>query len=114
MPFMSGCNDTTVVCSIRQHVTLIEHSHTLHVTLRFSILFEQMCKYRISLINTAFLISTPVWYYLNTNNIDIVVIFISSVPLNSTACHFATPGITAKLSCNNNNFINCTPVVTSK
>ena len=25
-----------------------------------------------------------VWYYLNTNNIDIVVIFISSAPLNNT------------------------------
>ena len=46
--------------------------------------------YRISSINTAFSISTPVRYYLNTNNIDIVVIFTSSAPLNSTV--FATPG----------------------
>ena len=34
--------------------------------------------YRISLINTAFSISTPVQYYLNTSNIDMVVIFIGS------------------------------------
>ena len=46
--------------------------------------------YHISLINTAFSFSTPVQYYLNTNNIDIVVIFINSTPSNSTACHFAT------------------------
>ena len=36
------------------------------------------------------------WYYSNTNNIDIVVIFISSAPSNSTACYFATPDIIAK------------------
>ena len=41
------------------------------------------------------LINTPVPYYLNTNNIDTVVTFISSAPSNSIACHFATPGITA-------------------
>ena len=52
-------------------------------------------EYRVSSINTAFLISTPVQYYLNTNNIDIVVIFISSAPSNGTTCHFVTPGITA-------------------
>ena len=46
--------------------------------------------YCISSINTAFSISTPVRYYLNTNNIDIVVINIRNTPLNSTACHFAT------------------------
>ena len=51
--------------------------------------------YCISSINATFLISVPVWYYLNTNNTDIVVIFISSVPSNSTACHFVTPGTTA-------------------
>ena len=51
--------------------------------------------YRISLINITFLISTPVRYYLNTNNIDIVVNFISSAPLNSTTYHFVTPGIMA-------------------
>ena len=50
---------------------------------------------RISSIITAFLITTPVRYYLNTNNIDIVVIFISISLSNSTACHFATPGIMA-------------------
>ena len=44
---------------------------------------------RISLINTTSLIRIPVWYYLNINNIDIVVIFISSTPSNNTACHFA-------------------------
>ena len=47
-----------------------------------------------SLINTTFSISTPVQYYLNANNIDTVIIFISSAPSNSTACHFTTPGIT--------------------
>ena len=46
----------------------------------------------ISLINTTFLISTPVQYYFNTNNIDIII-FISSAPSNSTTCHHATPGI---------------------
>ena len=51
--------------------------------------------YCISSINVTFLISTSVWYYLNINNTDIVVIFISSVPWNSTACHFVTPGTTA-------------------
>ena len=49
--------------------------------------------YRISLIKTTILINTPVWYYLNTKNIDVVVIFICSAPSNSTACHFASPGI---------------------
>ena len=49
---------------------------------------------RISLINTTSLIRIPVWYYLNTNNIDIVVIFISSTPSNNTACHFAILDIT--------------------
>ena len=52
--------------------------------------------YRISSINTASSISTPVWYYSNTNNIEMLVIFISSAPSNSTACHFATPDIIAK------------------
>ena len=51
--------------------------------------------YRISAINTAFLISTPVQYYSNTNNIEMVVIFINSTPSNNTACHFATPDIIA-------------------
>ena len=58
--------------------------------------------YRISVIIAASLISTLMWYYLKTNNIDIVVIFISSTPSNSTVCHFATPGV---MLCNNNNFI---------
>ena len=49
---------------------------------------------RISLINTAFLISIAVGYYLNTNNIDLIVILINRVPSNSIACHLATPGIT--------------------
>ena len=52
--------------------------------------------YRISSINIASLISTPVQYYSNTNNIEMVVIFISSAPSNSTACHFVTPDIIAK------------------
>ena len=51
--------------------------------------------YHISSINAVFLISIPLRYYLNTNNIDIVIIFISSTPLNSTACHFVALGITA-------------------
>ena len=53
--------------------------------------------YRISSISTAFSISTPVQYiyYLNTNNIDIGVIFISSAPSNSTAYRLATLGIMA-------------------
>ena len=57
----------------------------------------QVAIYRVSFINTAFLIGTPVpvLYYLNTNNIDVVVIFISSAPWNITTCHFVTLGITA-------------------
>ena len=51
--------------------------------------------YLISSISTVFSINTLEWYYLNTNNIDVAVIFISSAPLNSTACHFVSPGITA-------------------
>ena len=53
--------------------------------------------YRISSISTAISISTPVQYiyYLNTNNIDIGVIFIISAPSNSTACRLATLGIMA-------------------
>ena len=65
--------------------------------------YKQICSldytpnsnYHISLINTAFSISILVRYYLNTNNIDIVVIFISSAPSNSTACYFVMPGIMA-------------------
>ena len=53
--------------------------------------------------------------YLNTNNIDIVVFFISSAPSISTAYQFANPGIYyGKLSCNNDNLIDCIRVVTSK
>ena len=52
--------------------------------------------YRISSTNTTSSISTPVQYYSNTNNIDMVVIFISSAPLNSTTRHFATLDIIAK------------------
>ena len=58
-----------------------------------------MCivNYRISSINTAFLISTPVRYYLNTDNIDIRSSnFISSTPSNSIACNFVTLGINKK------------------
>ena len=67
----------------------------------------------ISSINTASLISTPVRYYLNMNNIDIVVIFISSTPLNSTICHFTTE-YCIKLLCNDDNFINHIRLITSK
>ena len=52
--------------------------------------------YHASLFNTASSISTSVRYYSNTNNIDMVVIFISSAPSNSTTYHFATPDIIAK------------------
>ena len=55
-------------------------------------------KYHNSSINAAFLISSPVQYYLNTNNIDIVVIFISSTPSNSTTCYFANLSITMMIS----------------
>ena len=55
--------------------------------------FHHLC---ISSINTTSLISTPVQYYSNTNNIEIVVIFISSARSSSTACHFTTPDIIAK------------------
>ena len=65
-----------------------------------------MYEYRISLIHTAFSISASVRYYLNANDIAVVVIFTSSTPSNSTTCHFATLGITANyVSCNDNNFI---------
>ena len=43
-------------------------------------------EYHISSINTASLISTPVRYYSSTDNIDIVVILISSTPSDNTAC----------------------------
>ena len=49
-------------------------------------------KYHISLINITFLISTALWYYVNTNNIDVIVNFISGKPSNSTAYHFANLG----------------------
>ena len=54
-----------------------------------------LCISRTRTINTAFSFSTPVWHYLNTSNINIVVIFISSVSSNSTVCHFVTLGIAA-------------------
>ena len=60
--------------------------------------------YHISLINTASSISTPVRYYSNTNSIEMVVIFISNTPSNSTACHFAT-GYYGKISCNDGSLI---------
>ena len=50
-------------------------------------------------------------YYMNTNKIDIIVIFISSLPLNSKY-HMALcdSGYFDKLSCNDDNFINCIQV----
>ena len=55
-----------------------------------------MSMYCISSINTTFVISTPMGYtYMNRSNINIAVISISRAPLNSTACHFTTPDITA-------------------
>ena len=47
------------------------------------------------LISTTSSIIAPVWHYLNANNIEMVAIFISRAPLNSTACHFATQDIIA-------------------
>ena len=41
--------------------------------------------YRISSINTAPSISTAVWYYSNTNNIEFNVYFNSNAPSNNTA-----------------------------
>ena len=58
--------------------------------------YSLYCMYHISSINTTSSISTPVRYYSNINNIEMVVIFISNAPSNSTACHFATPDIIAK------------------
>ena len=54
-----------------------------------------MCVYCICLINTVSMICTPVQHYLNKKNIEIVLTFISNAPSNSTACHLATPNITA-------------------
>ena len=61
-------------------------------------IFVCMCVYTYHTfsINTASSISTPVRYYSNTNNIEMVVIFISNTPLNSTAFHFAILDIIAK------------------
>ena len=61
-------------------------------------MYTHICNiiYCISSINAASSISTPVRYYSSTNNIKMVVIFISNAPLNSTACHFATLDIIAK------------------
>ena len=64
---------------------------------------SEIAIYRIFSINTTSLIGTPVRCYSNTpvcyysnTNIEIVVIFISSAPLNNTACHFTTLDIIAK------------------
>ena len=46
--------------------------------------------YCISLIDTTSSISTSVWYNLSIDNTEIVVIFINSIPSNSTSCHFVT------------------------
>ena len=69
--------------------------------------YIRICTYHISLINNASLISTPVRYYSNTNNIEMVVIFVSSLPSNRIAYHLVTPDISySKLLCNRSNFIN--------
>ena len=47
--------------------------------------FENFKIYHISSINTASLISTAVWYYSNTNNIEFNVYFNSNAPSNNTA-----------------------------
>ena len=70
----------------------------------------------VFLINTAFLVSTPVWYYSNTspNNIEMVVIFISSAPSNNTyRMLLCDSGYYSKLSCNDGNFIDRIQVITS-
>ena len=64
--------------------------HNIHIYIRVYI-----CSYHISSINTASSISTPVQYYSNKNNIEMVVTFISSASSKSTACHFTTPDIIA-------------------
>ena len=49
----------------------------VHTTLGF--------RYRISSINNASSISTAVWYYSNTNNIEFNVYFNGNAPSNNTA-----------------------------
>ena len=71
------------------------NSYSTKELMNNAIIFKIKTYCHISLINIPLLISTPVQYYLNANNIDTVVIFISSAPSNSIACNFATPGITA-------------------
>ena len=46
--------------------------------------YKDKTKYRISSINTASSISTAVWYYSNTNNIEFNVYFNSNAPSNNT------------------------------
>ena len=53
---------------------LILYSNTSWFQLAYLYLYSSTtCKYHISSINTASSISTTVWYYLRTNNIDIVL-----------------------------------------
>ena len=91
---MSSWNIKLINYSPATMVAVGRLMHTI-TSIASSHLGYEIYTYRISSINATFLISTSVCYYLNTNNIDIVVIFISSVPWNSTACHFVTPGTTA-------------------
>ena len=70
--------------------------------------------YRISSINTASLICIPVWYYSNTNNIDMVVIFISSQhTLEQYRMPLCDSGYYSKISCNDGSFIDRIRVTTS-
>ena len=79
----------------REHLRIMALSSITAISLWIHWVDINTQQHRISSINTVFSISTPVQYYLNTNNIDIVVIFISSTPLNSIAYHFAILGNTA-------------------
>ena len=82
---------TTITASLLHITYFISHSYKGYCEVD-----SLLCSYHNSSINTASSISTLVWYYSNTNNIDMVVTFISSTPSNSTACHFVTPDIIAE------------------
>ena len=71
--------------------------------------------YHISSINTTFLISNPVRYYLNTNNIDILnSIFYQQRTLKQYRMPLCYSRYYTKLSYNNGNFIKCIQVVINK
>ena len=57
------------------------YAHVKDLCLKFNCFIRV---YRISSIITASLISTAVWYYSNTNNIEFNVYFNSNAPSNNT------------------------------